>query len=75
MSLNEESMCFLEEQIPDLAEAAFKQAYWEALNSGSSVLEYADGALVEVFPDGSRKILKTLPSQVKAKPGQKFNIR
>ena len=38
MSMTEERMQFLEEQIPYLAEAAFKQAYLQALASGSSVL-------------------------------------
>lgn len=75
MSLTEESMRFLEEQIPELAEAAVRQAYWDALNSGSSVLEYEEGALVEIFPDGSRKIIKRLPEQGKASPGQTYKIQ
>lgn len=75
MSLSEESMLFLEEQIPELAEAAIRQAYWDALNSGSSVLEYDDSALVEVFPDGTRKIIKSLPAQSKVIPGQTFKIQ
>ena len=58
MSMTEESMRFLEENIPILADAAVKQAYWQALASGSSVLVYEDGALVEIFPDGTRKVLK-----------------
>jgi len=37
MGITEESMRFLEEQIPELAEAAVRQAYWDTLNSGSSV--------------------------------------
>jgi hypothetical protein len=60
MSMTEERMQFLEEQIPYLAEAAFKQAYLQALASGSSVLISEEDALVEVFPDGSRKVLKQL---------------
>jgi hypothetical protein len=34
MRLSEEAMCFLEEHIPELADVAFKQAYWAALASG-----------------------------------------
>lgn len=75
MSLTEESMQFLEEQIPELAEAAVRQAYWDALNSGSSVLEYENGALVEVFPDGTRKRIKNLPPQQKARPGQTYKLQ
>jgi hypothetical protein len=38
MSMTEESMRFLEENIPILADTAVKQAYWQALASSSSVL-------------------------------------
>jgi hypothetical protein len=75
MSLSEESMRFLEEQIPELAEAAVRQAYWDALNAGNSVLEYEDGALVEVFPDGTRTRIKQLPEQRKVTPGQTFKLQ
>ena len=46
MSMTEERMQFLEEQIPYLAEAAFKQAYLQALTSGSSVLISEEDALI-----------------------------
>ena len=49
MKLSEEELDFLETQIPDLAEAAFKQAYWAALSSGCSVLVSEGGYLVEVI--------------------------
>lgn len=51
MALSEEAMSFLEKHIPELADIAFKQAYWAALASGSSVLISKNGDLVEVFPD------------------------
>jgi len=38
MILSEEAMTFLEGHIPELADVAFKQAYWSALASGYSVL-------------------------------------
>ena len=60
MSVNEKSMLFLEEHIPDLASAAVKQAYWQALASGSSVLMCEAGNLIEIHPDGTRKIIKKL---------------
>jgi hypothetical protein len=44
MKLNEKELDYLEEHIPELAEAAFKQAYWAALASGSSVLVSEDGS-------------------------------
>ena len=75
MTLSEEAMSFLEEHIPELAEAAFKQAYWAALASGSSVLISEKGNLVEVFPDGTKKIIKTLPPSTPVTPGQRFMLQ
>ncbi len=60
--LDEEAMCFLEEHIPEMAAAAIKQAYWQTLVSGNSVLICRNGILLEVFPDGSEKMIKELPS-------------
>ena len=75
MSMTEESMRFLEEQIPSLAEAAFKQAYLKALASGSSVLICEDGVLVEVFPDNTRKVLKQLEPQTSCTIGQRLELK
>ena len=72
MSLTEESMRFLEEQIPELAEAAVRLAYWDALNAGEPVLEYDAGALVKIFSDGNRMVIKSMPMQEQISPGQKF---
>ena len=55
----EKTMRFLEEHIPELAQSAVTQAYWQALASGSSVLQSENGAIFEVFPDGTRKLIKT----------------
>jgi hypothetical protein len=74
MSINEESMRFLEENIPLLADAAIKQAYWQALASGSSVLVCENDVLVETFPDGSRKVLKQLEPQTSATVGQRIEL-
>jgi hypothetical protein len=74
MSINEESMRFLEENIPLLADAAIKQAYWQALASGSSVLVCENDVLVETFPDGSRKVLKQLEPQTSATLGQRIEL-
>ena len=74
MSMTEESMRFLEEHIPDLADAAVKQAYWQALATGSSVLVSEDGVLVEMFPDGTRKVLKQLEPQTSVTLGQRMEL-
>lgn len=73
--LSEEAMRFLEEQIPELAAGAFKQAYLAALASGSSVLINDGGNLVEIFPDGTKKFIKKLPPPVTTTPGQKLRFQ
>jgi hypothetical protein len=74
MTLSEEAMSYLEEHIPELADVAFKQAYWAALASGSSVLISENGDLVEVFPDGTRKFIKHLAPAIPVIPGQRLEI-
>lgn len=74
MDLTEKAMCFLEDHIPELAAAAITQAYWAALASGHTVLEADNGALVEVFPDGTRKFIKRLPPRTKVIPGSRYKL-
>lgn len=75
MALNEKELDYLEEHIPELAAVAFKQAYWAALASGSSVLMRENDNLVEIFPDGRRKVIKPLPPRTPVTPGQKIVLR
>ena len=75
MTLSDEAISFLEEHIPELAEPAFKQAYWAALASGSSVLVSEKGSLVEIFPDGKQKFIKKLPPSTPVVRGEKLEIR
>lgn len=74
MTLSEEAMSYLEEHIPELADVAFKQAYWAALASGSSVLISKNGNLVEVFPDGKHKFIKHLAPAIPVMSGQRLEI-
>lgn len=74
MSLSEKAMKFLEEHIPELADGAFKQAYWGALASGSTVLAAEDGNLIEIYPDGTRRVIKKLTKPTKVTPGQKLEL-
>ena len=74
MTLSEDAINYLEEHIPELAKATFTQAYWAALASGSSVLMSENGNLVEIFPDGKRKIIKPLPPSTKVTIGQILEI-
>ena len=63
--LNEKELNYLEQQIPILAETATKQAYWQTLASGDKVMIAEDGKLIEVSPDGSRKIIKEIEKPMK----------
>ncbi|AJE23577.1 Hypothetical protein Achr_d420 (plasmid) [Azotobacter chroococcum NCIMB 8003] len=74
-TLNEKAMRVLEGSIPELASGAVRQAYIRALASGSTVVEVIDGQLVESRPDGSHKVLKTLPPAIPVKPGSKRRMR
>lgn len=75
MALDEKSMTYLEQQIPELADVAIKQAYWHALASGSSVLVAENGILLEVFPDGTQKIIRHLMPSTPITADQKLIIR
>ena len=59
MTLSEEAMSFLEEHIPELADVAFKQAYWAALASGSSVLISEMAILWRYSPTENINLLNT----------------
>ena len=75
MAISEKAMRFLEEHIPEQIEMALRQAYWRALASGSSVLICEKGAITEVHPDGSRKIIKQISPPTPVTPGQKLEIK
>ena len=75
MNLSEESIRFLEEHIPDLAEGAVKQAYWQSLAAGNSVLECKDGFLIETYPDGTQKVIKKMSPPIKVVLGQRLEIK
>lgn len=75
MRMTEKAMCYLEEHIPELAELALKQAYWQALASGHKVLECKNRKLVETYPDGTQKVIKKLSPPIPVTPGQIFKIK
>lgn len=73
--MDEKTLRHLEESIPELAEAAVKLAYWQALEAGHSVLKTERGMLIEVRPDGTKKILKKLAPAVPVTKGLKIEIQ
>jgi hypothetical protein len=55
---------FIESHIPALAEVAFKQAFWQTLADGVSVMIAENNHLVEIFPDGTKKIIRELAHNI-----------
>lgn len=60
-----------ENRIPQLAENAVKQARADTLKAGRSVVEAVGGKLIETRPDGSSKVLKSIPAPTPVAAGQK----
>jgi hypothetical protein len=71
MQLDEKSIRRLEEQIPQLASQALRRAYVAALASGNNVLEAINGKLVETSPDGSMRVIRSLPPPTQVVLGSK----
>ena len=75
MPLSEEEIDYLEAHIPELADAAFTQAYWQALAAGSSVMISEGDALYEIFPNGTRRFVKNIEPPTPATIGEKLVLR
>ena len=73
-AIDDKALDFLEEQIPVLAEGAFRKAYVAALAAGQSVLEVIGDELCETFPDGSRRVVKKVPRAVSYPAGTRFHL-
>lgn len=75
MELDEKTIQFLEEHFPELADAATKQAYWQTLALGSSVLVSIDGEIVEIFPNGTSQVVKKTSPFIPIQKGKIFAIK
>ena len=60
MALSDNEIDYLEENLPELMATATKQAYWQTLASGQSVLIAQNGQLIRVYPDGTRAFVKNI---------------
>lgn len=74
MSNSEETLDYLEQQIPSLSAAAVDVAYWQALATGQAVLVSGDRGLYQVFPDGTRKLVKSLDEPLSVPVGTRVKI-
>ncbi|MEY4909873.1 MAG: hypothetical protein RL260_3591 [Pseudomonadota bacterium] len=73
--LDEASMLTMEARIPELAEAALRKAYYDALTVSGKVLEAIDGQLVETHADGHREVIRALRPPLVVHCGMKMTLR
>lgn len=69
--LDERTIVSREDRIPQLAADAVKQARTRVLASGRSVVEAVNGKLIESHPDGTHRVLKSVPERTQVAVGQK----
>ena len=74
MADSEKTLDYLEQQIPSLSAAAVDVAYWQALAAGQKVLVSGDGGIYEVFPDGTRNLVKTTGLPLSVPVGTRVRI-
>jgi hypothetical protein len=70
--MKDEELDNLEQLIPSLANGAMHKAYLDTLSAGNSVLEVIDGAIYEVFADGSKKKIKDVAPYIKVDINKKI---
>jgi hypothetical protein len=75
MADEEQKLDLLESQFPAAAGAAFSEARARALASGQSVLQSEDGYIYEVFPNGTRVMVKQIEPPIPVVASRKITIR
>lgn len=75
MEMDEKSIEFLEKHIPELAEAATNQAFWQTLAAGNSVVISDNGNIKEIFPDGTSRIIAQTEPPIRMKKGQIIKLK
>ncbi len=65
----------LESSFAAASGAAFSEAYNLAIKAGLSVVVSDNGAIYEVFPDGHRRLVKTITPPSPAQPGRKLTLQ
>ena len=64
----------LENKFPAVSGSAFAAAREQALASGQSVLQSEQGAIYEVFPDGTRRRVKQIEPPILVAAGSRITI-
>jgi hypothetical protein len=73
--VSDQDIQILESRFPAASGSAFAAARERVLESGQSVLQSQDGVIYEVFPDGSRKVVKQIEPPILVEPGTTIAIR
>ena len=73
-SLDSNQLDQLESEYPKESGVAFARAYQQAVQAGLSVVVSENGEIVEIFPDGQRRFIKSIASPITDKPGRKITI-
>ncbi len=75
MTDNEKVIEYLENFIPEMAAAAIRQAYFDALSSGNSVVISENGEIKEIFPDGTVKFIEKTTPMIPIEKGKIIKIK
>lgn len=70
----EQTLDYLEQQIPSLSAAAVDVAYWQALATGQSVLVSGDGGIYQAFADGTMTLIKTTEKPLSVPVGTRVRL-
>lgn len=74
MADSEQTLDYLERQIPGLSAAAVDVAYWQALASGQRVLVSGDDGIYQVFADGTKKLIRTTERPLSVPVGTRVRL-
>ena len=72
--IDEQQLEQLERECPAASGVAFASAYQQAVQAGLSVVVSENGEIVEIFPDGRRKFIKSITTPTPDQPGRKITI-
>ncbi len=70
----EQTLDYLEQQIPVLSAAAVDVAYWQALASGQAVLVSGEDGIYQTFADGTKKLIKPMEPRLSVPVGTRVRI-
>lgn len=70
----DQTLDYLERQIPSLSSAAVEVAYFQALANGQEVLVSGEGGLYRAFADGTLTLVKPLEKPLSIPVGTKVRI-